>query len=592
MPRHRLAPWLLPCIGLIGIALGALGSAWFAPEPLAASANNDGRDLSPPELPRGAEVGVAETAEAAVTRESLAEEEAQGSFGSAANGALTTFGSRSIVEGVVRRLDGGALAGVTIRATPWIHDEWSFLGAQGESSVSGGAPPPSRTDVSVYARYEARLRAGMRETTTDAAGRYRLELDPAAPSHIEAWHEGFELRPLGRDYVAEHEGEVTLEFLAHPLFALEVDVRLPDGSHPRRAILEVRGSESHREIPWTPRRTRVSLAEGSWRLAARVERSGMRWNEGPTWVEVEVVAGVAQREPIRFVIEEPARLEGRLTWPQAELLGTDALHVCRESESESESYVFHEDGFTFGERTIHGPPGNMRYRLQGLERGSQKICVRLGARVLLERTVDVQSTVTLCDLEVPPLERLRAISVLALDPEGRPVLDARIWINTAERTQSDVFAMLRRRGANRWILASAIAPELSPEKRELEIQASCERFGTTSMRCDPTTLETLEIRFVAPGKLEVDLRSKEPTRVAATLRRHQPRSRESDWSGFGDDVRELSAPTVTAWSKLQPGTYVLEIFRVNSERRSHQTAPLHKREIEIHSGSNTVSVDL
>lgn len=131
------------------------------------------------------------------------------------------------------------------------------------------------------------------ERTTDALGEAEFAGLPALEYRAIPVLDGYRIRREdGREPIV---AGTRAEFEAQPIVALELDVRLPDGTQPERAQVAFRHGNSHHNRQWTPDGEPLSVDPGRYDL--EVTSGDHRGT-----AEVEVVEGV-RPDPMRVELE-------------------------------------------------------------------------------------------------------------------------------------------------------------------------------------------------------------------------------------------------------------------------------------------------
>lgn len=520
-----------------------------------------------------------------------AEEHTAEAVGAESPSSANEGATPSIVEGVVQRIDGTPLEGALVRATPYSWQDDEVVPKEKDEAVARGAAPQDDDEAEMdYFSQNREQRKHRREARTDAEGRYRIEVKSADHIQVEAYLEGFQLRPVDVENRGYVQRSGILDFLALPLSPLEIDVRAQEGAQPSYALIHANMDWDQRMFEWTPASPRIWISEGAWKLAAclpRQEPSG----DTNAWTDAEVGPDVARGGPVVLQLEGRGRLEGRIAWPHEELLGPSVLEVRRAPGEEGNSRTWVSYGTN--EHNVVRSDGALRYRLDDLPWGTVKIEVAVASHVLLERSIDLRGEVTTCDLDVPAIEGLACATCRVLDPSGKPALDASVAVSDPSSAEDQNRVLAVRRRAEQWTLV-CLPRVRGDAPRELVVTAMSPRFGNLVQHYDPRTTETLELRFHESAEFELALVAAEKQKVNAIL---APAAGASGpdmnmYSRFGmmEGQRHMEAPGRAVWKRIQPGAYKLSVSSFSGEFGGGEA--LVEREVQIAAGRNELSVVL
>jgi len=179
--------------------------------------------------------------------------------------------------------------------------------------VDDAGGPVSEATVYAYAvdpENPARYLDGYEETTTDAAGRFRLEGLRRGPTDLMVDHESLRSDAVVRVVAPERD----VRLVMHAAASLVIRLRTPDGeaAPPRLRVTITRLDEPNRG---TQRQETVSRRDGAYRVddlmpgsvACAVEAAGF----APYVTRLTILPGVVN-EPEPFVLSEGITLEGRV----------------------------------------------------------------------------------------------------------------------------------------------------------------------------------------------------------------------------------------------------------------------------------------
>ncbi len=170
------------------------------------------------------------------------------------------------VWGRVRDADGEPLPDVAVRArrsVPLV--EGMILRARITTSKD------LTTAVREFVEYWRTALVPVAESTTDVAGKFELRGLADEELQVMAYKKGYLVHADGLAYVDHFRPGASIDFVAIPIYPVDVDVRLPDESRPAQATLFISDVEdcSDRE-QWTPAEMTIWLPAGEYSVIAMV----------------------------------------------------------------------------------------------------------------------------------------------------------------------------------------------------------------------------------------------------------------------------------------------------------------------------------
>jgi hypothetical protein len=452
----------------------------------------------------------------------------------AAPPATARKGSRSI-KGRVVDADGAPIAGVVVRAErQGGRDSRETI----ERSTTGAkAPPPQTLDdavrVAVQQWYDGH--SDLRETRSDADGRYHFEDLRDGSWNVQGWLEGFELVPKTANHWAVVQPDATVDFTANAVAHASVTVKLPDGSVAPRAALEVKrihaaDRDRDRSELWTREQPTLPLLPGDWQVRATLgDPSG-----GPKWPDlfasdrqtITVEKGAAPpaltlqlhgmpgvRGHVKYadgkkhhaVVQLQALKPGEE--PDLDTLGQgDGSRLGRiramrnfrafgnvgDFEDDSGSEVDDEDSYLFKDLK----PG--RY-VVGASHSA-------GSPVVAHAVVTVADSMVVQDLEMPTVDLDASVLVHVTDPAGHEVDDVNFSLSI-ERSQGSSWSGVQYEredeGGYRLHLDQANGENLAknwPSDVKVHLQVQSGTWGTRSVELT-RAMHELQVQFAKPARL-------------------------------------------------------------------------------------------
>lgn len=338
------------------------------------------------------------------------------------------------------------VAGVLVRASRNAdRSEWI------QSPVFVEAPEPPWTLERSLLRYAESRRATLaaqRETISDAGGSFEIAGLPDGSYTVEAWCAGLAIEPIGtewRNRIVVDAG-ASVEFVATPLVAFTLALRLPDGSSPELAALELRrhGSTNVESQTWTPQAPGVALPRGAWQIEAKRfeprERGGgfAQPTHGSRRIDI-VLDESWQRRELALELHGIPALRGTI-----EPTGTGGRPAIRvdlrrlaadEDEAAALAAPLERDTGT-APRVHHSERagGRIDWQSGAIEPGRWLVTLRdrQRASIVARRIVEVADGAVRCDFAVATPEA-PALAVRVLAPDGVSLRDCGFCVDAAPK---------------------------------------------------------------------------------------------------------------------------------------------------------------
>jgi len=581
MKPAALAPLLL----VVGIAIGfgaavlLMGSgeaprgssaAPITREEAAGSGGADAKELAAPgALPRAASSGGSDSAAASDARAVLSR--AAESARVAAAGAEESDGAGSF-RGVVRDTSGAPVAGAVVLASPVRPRRDAYeLGAS--TSEIGRAWDGHLPIESYYVEPMTRVleeRRLTRTATTDDEGRFVLEGLPAGRHSLNPFAEGFQGERLEANTGAE------VELWLVPIASFEIEPRLPDGSQPERAVIELEADGRRRLYTWSPE-------EPSLRIPLRVATLKVLAGEVPSSGRRECLGTyTSEQRTIDLDVDGPG--------PHVfELASTPILRVAMigaDGEDPMESAWVRLDAGE-GEPRRLSRIDETTYLIGDVDPGAYTITAgQLPDVEALSEPVRVEAGLNEFALDLPMPDPDDVLVLRCADAEGRPIEEVSMAFEA--RRPGGGTELLRvdpsPRGRGEWSVPWTALVEDGEPFPGFEITANSEGLGIQRLVLD-RKVTTAEFTFEEPCRLTVVVEGRREGGLHVSL-----------WEGDLTSVPEFStsitwtqsrlAPAVPESGRLelgpiQPGRYSLALLPNNSPWSAF---PLTGREVVLRSG--------
>ncbi|MCB9881549.1 MAG: hypothetical protein H6834_07150 [Planctomycetes bacterium] len=467
------------------------------------------------------------------------------------------------ITGTIHTSDGQPVPDVTITATPRSSPPGSSLG---DDSLA--------TYVQSMAHGEAWRRANRRVTTSDHAGRFTIDnIDDSTQFRVDLVHEGyrFDSRERNTRLFSVRAGR-QLDIVAEPVASVTFDVRMPDGSQATSANLAFGSTNSTTNRSWRPASADITMTPGTYSVHATGEEGRLASAQKAVTIGESQPAVTLQLEPVPLII-------GSVQGDTASSSYRVHLHPLSESATQSPevvrdrgdvTWVHEHDGFAF---RFKNKPGG-RYGL--LVTNNDQIVSDLA-------TIDFDGTFLEIVLEVRPPRREDFVSVLVLDPEGRPIRDASISPGVrSERGQSSGGGIrIPKPDGHIWVSHHAL------DGREGEVtyfvRVEC-HLGQREAAYVRTPASEVTVRFEQPASLEVMITGITDPALLSQLTVSVAEETDGNHHVGGGESPQ-GAMTVVAG--LQPGPHVV-ILSLRADR--HRTMELARQPIVLASGKNVTTI--
>lgn len=510
------------------------------------------------------------------------------------------------IWGEVKDLDRAGLEGVVLRA------QASDADAALSSAATVGQSPPElslENAVREAAQRYVERRAGLFETRSGAGGRFRFEGLPEGQ---------YRLRAYKRDYVIEMRSRnrwmvstgAEVDFVATPVSSLPVQVALPDGTQPERAVIlctdDRSGDERKQRYAWSPTDAVLRLPAGDVELMALagVFSSAAPWNEDAAAmrsqsVQVELVPG-APPAPVELQLEARTGVRGLVVFSDDQVGGSPAsvrLLALADGETvdlgslanaEPSAWIGRGSEYTF----LDLAPG--RYAL-GVTR-------TWSGPVAAQRVVDVGSGITRCDIVVPPIDPEDYLVVRVYGNDSEPLSGVRFGFRHEDSggrsSSSSGMSGMRGEDGSYYVTVPDSAREayyggLGGDD-SFSLRAIHEKHGEKSVPLTHGQTEAV-VRFSVPAQLEVTVTGYVGSiylgRVALVATRD---GGGRNYFGARGGRPLLGPDGVKRFDALEPGSYVLSLLvgPASGPRRSYPSNTVATLAVQLRAGENAFQMAL
>lgn len=518
------------------------------------------------------------------------------------------------IHGRVVTDEGTPLEGVGVRVT-WADEPiWSPDRAPFEDSS-----PPADTlarSLGWSANWWYRRRPSFSETTTAADGRFVLDHLAEGRFEVQAWRKGYFVEPAvggsyGRLVVVT---ESTVGLVAHPLVAKRVVLRLPDGSSPERAQLDLqRHGVRYGGVQgtWTRESPSIRLPAGDWLITAQVDGDTPKvhsiddawFSSRPTLVTATPKAeGSAEDEPVVIELHGNPGIEGTIsesTGGQPSGVNVKAARLEAGEKPDDAFLLLRSDSprdrRVESSQNLMGSDRGLAYRISRIDPGRWLVGVVdwQEQKALTSAVVEVGAGVVLHDFTLPARDPDAGVRVTVLDPDGALVRDCAFEYH---ETFTEPDGRKNSRGGEltvRRTLDGAFRFDRSSLGEEYRLFVENPRFGVRIARV-PTGARDLEVRFEAPAVPTLRLvgfgEHAAGRRVAVEVDPAGPvdPGGQPRWPRF--EPTAIAADGTVALGRLQPGRWRIRVVCKPDARTGRSDFAVASATIDLGPGPREISL--
>jgi len=402
-----------------------------------------------------------------------------------------------VIRGSVRDDTGAPLEGALVVAT-------LVLESPMHKSRKGGAAPEDR-DLEEMVRTimwrELGQRQSRRTGRSGADGSYELTGLADAKWQLRAYKEGYDLQPH-RSSAYNVEPGATVDFAGGAIVRIDVDVRMPDGSRPRRADIRAdsrRGNTSSAAFePWLPEQPWIELKPNTYELTAEVRGAAEHLKSPAQTVKAEpgaapsVVLRLESRPAlrIRVIAPEGIRLTDWAVWA-LRFAGDVPPDPARLREEGRE-------GFAHG-TFEHG------IEWQDIEAGAYLVggAYSSNSPIVIREVVHVGNGPAAVDLRFPPVDTKEFVAVRVRDSDGAVPRDVRFLLGSSPRAMGTP-AVLERTDGTFLLHRGDPDDEGAGRSGPVWVGADSRSLGRIDRECEPGAQEAV-LTFERPGLVDVEV---------------------------------------------------------------------------------------
>ncbi len=504
-----------------------------------------------------------------------------------------------VIDGVVLDTNGKPLAGVLIRTRALTRR------ARGSKPSSRGLGAPEDRPLKEVVRSAAQNHlnrlANQRETRTDASGAYRFEDLFESTWRISAYLKGYAITADGGSSNIPIGSEVN--FTAMTLIEVPITVLDPNGQTATRALVEAEGlgetSDGNR-VAWTPEEAFMRLTPGRYKMTA-YSQSGEGFSNtelASESVELELMDG-ASPDALTLALHNRLGISGMVKIVKGDLLDSYVPIYLHPLAADQEINLV---GLTKSDLIEYVRPGE-EFEFLDLEPGRYLI----GAARNFDTVVEVHEVVEIfdkaarVDLELPLLDRSKALRAVVLDPSGQ-ALDGvsfnLVMEQDSDEKESYMTPMLEKGGAYVLVLERQFVEGYYGAKSSVStftLQVQHDKYGSVEVPLAPGQAE-VQIVFDAPASLQVTIGNYQGSGYEGRVRVSAKKGLLKDISPyeFSGDEGGFSSEGVQVLNGWAPGIYTLLLSSKSSDAGStwFEATRLEARQVELRSGANQVQMDI
>jgi hypothetical protein len=496
------------------------------------------------------------------------------------------------ITGRVATLDGQPVEGATIRARLGIPPS-RF--AAGEASVED--------ELEDYVRRRRWQEAGTRAAVSDKDGSYVLNgLDPLREYQLAAQHESYIVEPAQRGFARNSAGDV-VNFVATPSIALDVvllfedGTPVPDGQIDRTGTGTDGRSRNYGGMAYLAPFHRLIVRPGKWTITGRHGPGGLYSGK----VDVETIAGEGPRR-LEIRLEGKAAIVGLLTLPELFIGQRASIRLQQDPPAGPPEAESNLTGARSARVDIRATQESFRFN--ELESGSILVTIGRGfgpfgdqgPNIAAWQDVEVSRGENTVRLTVSEPERAEYIVVRVYSPGGETLTDVAFKLSMRRENSgaSTTTTTLKHPDGSYWIHRSA--PDVRWGGSDLGenwwyvLEATSAEFGQREVRYERADTHVVEIRYVAPAHLTLNVPGWEGHDNRADMRWSVVAPDEAGELPLGRRMRGsdtgLDAPF--RFGPLEPGEYDV-VLMLSLDDRSNRRE-LVRRRVNLLAGENTLSL--
>ena len=320
------------------------------------------------------------------------------------------------ISGKVKADKGEPLAGVVMRA--------EYSGDRHERSrewkLGDGTPPDSDSPEALQGYLEdvALRRSMRREAVTDEKGEFTLAglLDDRYSLH--AYLKGWSFDPDQPDLRWSARPGVIADFTGKRVVILPIDVRLSDGTQPKRAQINITVHNDSRAERWAPERSELRLGAGSYSMSATAG-DHEEWRSEAQNVVLKEGATPSQ---ITFRLNARTGIHGRVVVPKGYAVDSLSIFAVRYAGTA----VPEESALRNGQNAWASAWNGYEFNFFDLAAGNWLIGAGTWESVFSSKSVEVAAgAITETTLEITDAGATGLV-VKVVAPDGASVADAQV----------------------------------------------------------------------------------------------------------------------------------------------------------------------
>jgi hypothetical protein len=360
-----------------------------------------------------------------------------------------------------------------------------------------------------------------------------------------------------------------------------IDIRLADGSVPKRANLMIQMNNSTSSEQWRPGKPDLRLGAGAYTLYAtagdheeyRSESQSIALKEGGT------------PPSLSFKLTARTGIRGRVKVPKGYALDSLTIFALRYSGTA----VPDESALRRGQNDWASPWNGFQFSFNDLAPGTWLVGAGSWESIFSTKSVEVTAgAISDAVIEIADAGA-SGLVVRVLGPDNAAVADANVRVDAAsgQHDSSEAFTV-RPKKDGAWVVAPK--KDGAGEGGEWRISVHSARYGDKIVPLPGTMSGELRVEMAEPASLDVTVTGYAGSGLEGRLRvdvrpltggkEHQSRVYYSREETLGPDGRQTVKP-------LQPGRYRVEL---QYQRERWSNSPLERVDVDVAPGANAISV--
>jgi hypothetical protein len=486
------------------------------------------------------------------------------------------------ISGRIKTEKGEGLPGVVVRAEYQGNRQG---GQRSEWKQGDGVPPDGDTPEAVqrYLDQITRSRAMRRETTTGPDGEFTLAGLLDDRYGIQAYLKGYLITSDRRDLQHSARPGVFVDFTAAKVIVVPVDVRLADGTSPKRAQVHVKVHNNTRSEEWRPARPELRFGAGSYSLSVTAGDHDEWRSESQNVVLKEDAAPPA----LSFRLNARTGIRGRIQVPKGYAVEGLSVFAVRYAGSSVPDETMLKRGQNYWANQWNG----YEFNIHDIAAGTWMLGVGTWESIFTTKSVEVEAgVVTEVVLEITDAGA-SGIAVQVFAPDGAPVADASVRVYGAgQHWDSPEGFTVRPKKDGAWTIIPK--KDQQGDAKEWFIEVHSDRYGDKVVPMPVPPAGEVRIDLAEAASLEVTIRGYAGSgfegRLSVDVKSLAGKESQRRYY-YGREEQQIGPDGRVTIKPLQPGRYRVEL---QFQQQRWNNSGVEQLEVDVGPGLNTVALSV